>query len=43
MPRWLYRWPTGDMCVLETGYITLKGTSEELRESEDVKKAYLGV
>ena len=29
--------------VLETGYITLKGTSEELRESEDVKKAYLGV
>lgn len=29
--------------VLETGYITLKGTSDELRESEDVKKAYLGV
>jgi branched-chain amino acid transport system ATP-binding protein len=29
--------------VLETGYITLKGTSEELRESDDVKKAYLGV
>ncbi|MHB8106822.1 MAG: ABC transporter ATP-binding protein [Candidatus Cryosericum sp.] len=29
--------------VLETGYVTLKGTSEELRESDDVKKAYLGV
>jgi branched-chain amino acid transport system ATP-binding protein len=29
--------------VLETGYIKLKGTRDELSESEDVKKAYLGV
>ena len=29
--------------VLETGYIALKGTGDELRESDDVRKAYLGV
>ena len=28
--------------VLETGHIVLTGTGEELRESEDIKKAYLG-
>ena len=28
--------------VLETGHITLSGTGEELSQSEDVKKAYLG-
>lgn len=28
--------------VMETGRITLSGTSKELAESEDVKKAYLG-
>ncbi|MDW8802016.1 ABC transporter ATP-binding protein [Clostridium sp. A1-XYC3] len=29
--------------VLETGKITLQGTTEELKESEEVKRAYLGV
>ena len=28
--------------VIETGNITLSGPAEELRNSEDVKKAYLG-
>jgi branched-chain amino acid transport system ATP-binding protein len=28
--------------VLETGNIVLKGDSHELRENEQVKKAYLG-
>jgi branched-chain amino acid transport system ATP-binding protein len=28
--------------VIETGRITLSGTGEELAQSEEVKKAYLG-
>ena len=28
--------------VLETGNIILKGTGKELRDNDDVKKAYLG-
>lgn len=28
--------------VIETGNIILEGTTEELKESEEVKKAYLG-
>jgi len=29
--------------VMETGHITISGTSDELRENPDVQKAYLGI
>ena len=29
--------------VLEVGEVILQGTTEELKESEDVKRAYLGI